>query len=315
MLKRLLKFILGIIIFFFILASVYIVSNWAADKSVSELQTKWAPPPSTFIDILGMKVHMRDEGPKNSLPPLVLIHGTASSLHTWDGWTEELKSSRRVIRFDIPAFGLTGPSPDHIYSMDSYTKFVIAILDRLQVKRSIIAGNSLGGNIAWYTALKHPDRFEKLILVDAGGYLTHSVSIPIGFRIARIPVLRNLVNNILPRSIVASSVRNTYGDPSKVTETQIDRYYDLTLREGNRKALGERFQQMRPGEMENRIHELNIPTLILWGGLDRLIPPVNAERFRKDISGSRVVIFDKLGHIPEEEDPKTTVNVVKDFIQ
>ncbi|TGJ99750.1 alpha/beta hydrolase [Leptospira semungkisensis] len=312
--KRLAKLTVGFLLFLLIVVAIYIGATWASDKPVSELQ-RWAAPPSTFIDVLGMKVHLRDEGPKTDPHPLVLIHGTASSLHTWDGWTENLRSSRRVIRFDMPAFGLTGPSPDHNYSMDRYAEFVMAVLDHLEIKRSIIAGNSLGGNIAWYTALKHPDRFEKLILVDSGGYKAVSLSVPIAFRIARIPILRNIANSILPRNIIASSLKNTYGDPSKVTEEQIDRYYDLALREGNRKALGERFQQMKPGEMEDRIRELRIPTLILWGKLDRLVPPENAERFHKDIPGSKLVFFDTLGHIPEEEDPVHTVEVVKDFIK
>ncbi|EQA43439.1 alpha/beta hydrolase family protein [Leptospira broomii serovar Hurstbridge str. 5399] len=315
MLKRIVKFTAGTLAILFFVIAVYVSMTWASDKPVSELQSKWAPTPSVFIEVMGMQAHVRDEGPREDRNPIVLIHGTASSLHTWDGWVRELKSSRRVIRFDLPGFGLTGPSPDNRYSLDLYSKFVISLLHKLEVKRSVIVGNSLGGSIAWYTALLHPIRFEKLILVDSSGYNYQSTSVPLAFRIAKIPILRNIANNVLPRSIVASSVKNTYGNPSKVTEEQIDRYYDLALREGNRKALTERFKQMPMGEMENRIHELNIPTLILWGNLDRLIPPSNAERFHKDIAKSKLVIFNELGHIPQEEDPLNTVKAVKEFIR
>ncbi|WP_246028080.1 alpha/beta fold hydrolase [Leptospira fletcheri] len=315
MLKRVFKLTLGFLSLLFVLFLFGIIITWAPDKTVAELQPKWAPLPSVFVDTMGMKVHLRDEGPRTDPNPIVLIHGTASSLHTWDGWVEELKSTRRVVRFDLPGFGLTGPSPNGDYSMDLYVKFVISILDKLEIKHAVIAGNSLGGNITWFTALNHPKYFEKLILVDASGYHFQSTSVPIGFRIARIPLLRNLVSNVLPRFIISSSVKNTYGDPSKVTETQIDRYYDLTLREGNRKALVQRFQQMTPGMHEDKIRELHIPTLILWGGKDRLIPPEYAEKFHEDIQGSKLVVFENLGHIPQEESPKETLQVFQEFMK
>ena len=119
----------------------------------------------------------------------------------------------------------------------------------------------------------------------------------------------------LPRRVIESSVRNVYGDPDKVTADLVDRYYELTLREGNRRALGERFKQSAGAADESgRIAELKMPALILWGGRDRLIVPEDAERFHHDIAGSRVVMFDDLGHVPQEEDPAKTVAAVKAFI-
>jgi pimeloyl-ACP methyl ester carboxylesterase len=94
----------------------------------------------------------------------------------------------------------------------------------------------------------------------------------------------------------------------------IDRYVAITLREGNRHALVERFQQAPPGEMAGRIPEVKVPTLILWGGRDRLIPPEMAERFHRDITGSHLRIFDDLGHVPQEEAPARTVAAVKQFV-
>jgi pimeloyl-ACP methyl ester carboxylesterase len=141
-----------------------------------------------------------------------------------------------------------------------------------------------------------------------------STSVPIGFRIARTPGLNRLMSNILPRRLIESSVRNVYGDPSKVTPELVDRYYELTLREGNRRAIAERFKQVQPGAMAQRIRDVKVPTLILWGGRDRLIPPINAEHFRRDIAGSRLVMFDDLGHVPHEEDPVRTAAAVKEFL-
>ena len=297
-----------------VLAST-VALTWAPDRPVSELQARWATPPSVFVDVAGMKVHLRDEGPPDDPSPIVLIHGTSASLHTWDGWADALKSKRRVIRFDLPGFGLTGPSPDGAYTMESYVRFVTAVLDKLGVQRCVLAGNSLGGNVAWKTALALPQRVEKLILVDAAGYPLQPTSVPIGFRVARIPVLNQLLRFTLARSVVESSVRNVYGDPAKVTPALVDRYYELTLREGNRAALVQRLKEsLGTEESAARIKTLKVPTLILWGGRDRLIPPDNAARFHRDIAGSELEIFDVLGHVPHEEDAERTVASVMRFL-
>jgi len=285
------------------------------DQPVSALQAKWAPPPSQFIAVRGMQLHLRDEGPRDDPRPIVLLHGTGASLHTWDGWTRELARERRVIRFDLPGFGLTGPSPDGVYTIESYVDTVLAVADALHVQRFVLAGNSLGGYVAWATTVLHPGRVDRLILVDAAGYPFQSQSIPLAFRIARTPVLNRLVRDVLPRGIVASSLRDVYGDPSRVTPDLVDRYFDLATRAGNRAALVARFDQTTPGSLAERVPEIQVPTLILWGGRDRLIPLENGERFARDIQGSRLVVFDALGHVPHEEDPARTLAAVLPFLQ
>ena len=284
------------------------------DQPVSALQAKWAPPPSQFIAVRGMQLHLRDEGPRDDPVPIVLLHGTGASLHTWDGWTRELARERRVIRFDLPGFGLTGPSPDGVYTIESYVDTVLALADTLGVQRFIVAGNSLGGYVAWATAVLHPERVDRLILVDAAGYPFRSQSIPLAFRIARTPVLNVLMRDVLPRSVVAASLRNVYGDPTRVTPALVDRYFDLATRAGNRAALVARFDQTTPGSLAERVPEIRVPTLILWGGKDRLIPLEFGARFARDIQGSRLVVFDTLGHVPHEEDPARTVAAVLPFI-
>ena len=284
------------------------------DCTVESLLPRWAPPPSAFISLKGQSVHYRDEGPRDDPLPLVLVHGTSASLHTWEGWVAALKSERRVISFDLPGFGLTGPSASGDYRDETYAHFVLELLDELKVRRFAIGGNSLGGEVAWRTALAAPARVERLILVDAAGYAYQPKSVPIGFRIARIPLLNRIGDILLPRSLVEASVLKVYGDPSRVTPALVDRYFELTLREGNRRALGQRFQQMALGADAARIRELKLPTLILWGARDELNPAENARRFQADIAGSRLVMFDELGHVPHEEDPARTVAAVKQFL-
>ena len=291
----------------------------APDRPAESLVARWAPPPSDFIEVKGQVVHLRDEGPRGDPLPLVLLHGTSASLHTWDGWVAAIRPWRRVIRFDLPGFGLTGPFAGSYarddYRGDTYARFVIDMLDALQVPRAVIGGNSLGGEVAWRVATLAPARIERLILVDASGYRFEPESVPLGFRIARVPVLNRLGEHLLPRALVAASVAAVYGDPTRVTEALVDRYFELTLREGNRRALGLRMQQLDPGDDAARLRTLAVPTLVLWGGRDRLIPLATAARFAADIRGARLVTFPDLGHVPQEEDPPRTVQPVLEFLE
>jgi pimeloyl-ACP methyl ester carboxylesterase len=286
----------------------------AGDRSVEELSPRWAKEPSQFIKVAGMNIHFRDEGPKTDKDPIVLIHGTSASLHTWDGWVEALKTQHRVIRFDLPAFGLTGPDPKNNYTIERYAEVVISVLDKLKVKKAILAGNSLGGYVSWATAVFYPKRVTKLILVDASGYFFEPESIPIAFRLSQNPITSLLLEKILPRSVVEKSVKNVYGNPDLVTAELVDRYYDLTLRKGNRGALKERFDQLQPGVIADKIKTINIPTLIIWGKKDKLIPLKFGTKFKEEIKNSQLVIFDELGHVPHEENPQSTVEAVKNFL-
>jgi pimeloyl-ACP methyl ester carboxylesterase len=291
-----------------------VVTSWAPDRPASALAARWAPPPSKFVQIAGMSVHLRDEGPANDPVPIVLIHGMSASLHTWEGWAQALRGAHRVVSFDLPGFGLTGPSPSGDYGSEANVRFMRSLLNRLDIQRAVLVGNSLGGNIALQTAFALPDRVEKLVLIDSGGYPSASESVPIGFRIARIPVLNRFMESLLPRVFIEASLHSVYGDPAKVTSALVDRYFDLTLREGNRHALIRRFEQTDFGGDAARIATLKIPTLIIWGGRDRLIPLDIASRFHRDIAGSELVVFDDLGHVPQEEDPVRSVAAMEKFL-
>ena len=301
--------------------------SWEADRPLEVLKARWAAVDtgSKFVDVRGMQVHVRHEGPRNELAPIVLLHGTGASLHTWDGWAAELAQTRRVIRFDLPGFGLTGPysgawlqEDGGRYSLVNYAKFVTATLDALGVTQPVVlAGNSLGGTIAWetvdYLRASAPQRVAKLILVDSAGYDFKAIDMPMAFEAAQVALLAPITENTLPRWLIARDVRSVYGQPDLVTKELVDRYFDLALREGNRRALGLRMREPRAIAIE-RIAQIKQPTLIIWGGQDRLIPPSNAALFAKDIKGSKLVMFDKLGHVPHEEDAVQTVAAVQAFL-
>jgi len=309
LLRTLLLLLAGLVFFFF--AGLF--ATWAPDKTVQELQPLWAQPPSRFVAMDGLTVHLRDEGPRDDPAPIVLLHGTSDSLHTWDGWTEVLRKDRRVVRFDLPGFGLTGPNRAGDYSIDAYVRFVVSVLDQLGIGQCVLGGNSLGGQIAWQTALAVPARVKQLILVDAGGYPAPPQAVPLAFRLARIGLFGSALEHVLPRGLVQSSVINVYGDSARVTPQLVDRYYDMALRTGNRRALAQ-ILAVTPVDGSARIRELVLPTLVMWGARDRLIPVQSGQRFARDIAGARLIVFDDLGHLPHQEDPVRTVIEVRRFL-
>jgi pimeloyl-ACP methyl ester carboxylesterase len=312
------RFALRLVGLLLIASALAVALSRAPDRPVQTLVARWAPPPSDFLLVKGQLVHWRDEGPRGDPLPILLLHGTSSSLHTWEGWVATLRKTRRVITFDLPGFGLTGPfagsyAPDD-YRGDTSARFVLDLMDALNLSRVAIGGNSLGGEIAWRAVTLAPARFERLILVDAAGYAFTPGRVPLGFLVASVPLLNRIGEHLLPRALVAHSVASVYGDPSRVTDTLVDRHFELTLREGNRRALGQRMQQLELGVHAERIKTITTPTLILWGGRDRLIPPDTARRFAADIRASHVVMFDSLGHVPHEEDPALTLAPVLEFL-
>lgn len=311
-LGRVLRGLLGIVL---VVVGVGIASIWAPDRPSAALEPRWAMPPSTWLELDGLRVHVRDEGPRDDPQPLVLLHGTSASLHTWEGWASALRGQRRVVRFDLPGFGLTGPLPSPArYDFETYVRMVLGVLDALHLERVVLAGNSFGGNIAWEVAAAAPDRVGGLILVDSAGFPPSATSIPLGFRLARTPVVRDLMEYVLPRSVVTSSLRNVYGDPSRVTPELVDRYYELTLRAGNRAALPRRLAEAPAGQRTHLLAQIRAPTLIVWGERDRLIPPSDAQLFARALPGAELHVLPGLGHVPHEEDPATTSALVLPFL-
>jgi pimeloyl-ACP methyl ester carboxylesterase len=278
------------------------------DRPAAELEARYASPPSRFIAVDGMRVHYRDRG---AGPAIVLLHGSSSSLFTWEGWADALSPEHRVVSLDLPGHGLTGPDPAGRYSLSDMAAFVDHFASALGLEHFSLAGNSMGGGVAWHYALAHPEKLDRLILVDAYAYPQPP---PAMMKLFTVPVVGRLATWITPRFAVARSVRDVYGDPSRVTDEGIDRYYELLLREGNREATRERLSGRHDDGLTARLGEIHVPTLILWGSLDRWILPPNGERLAHDLPGARLVTLDGLGHVPMEEDPARSVAPVVAFL-
>jgi pimeloyl-ACP methyl ester carboxylesterase len=285
------------------------VLGFRFDRNPTVLEAKYATPPSKFVDVGGVRIHYRDRG---SGPAIVLLHGSNSSLFTWEGWADTLAKDHRVVTLDLPGHGLTGPDPKARYSASEMAELVADFTRGIGLERFVLGGNSMGGNVSWHLAILHPERVERLVLVDSAG-LPREEPKPFGFRLTSSPIFGPIVRWETPRFMVASSLRDAYGDPSRVHDDLVDRYYDMMLRDGNRPATVERFSRPED-DMPARLGEIRVPTLILWGVKDRWILPKYGEQFRTRISGSQLVVLEGLGHVPMEEDPETSVAAVKEFL-
>lgn len=280
------------------------------DTDAAAMRTKYGGPPSQFVDIGGgVTVHLRDEGPKDA-PAILLLHGSNADLHTWEPWAAALKGQYRVIRFDQVGHGLTGPDPQHDYSRANYVADILAVADKLGLKQFILGGNSMGGKHALAFAVAHPERVKGLVLVDASGGPMLKLDTKtdegedsgnIGFAIAQTPGVNLLIEQITPRSLIAQSLEQSVSVKSIVTEPMIDRYWELLRYPGNRRATLKRFGVPYDPLSEAEIAAVTAPTLILWGEEDRLIPVEAGRWLAKTLPSNRLVIYPKVGHLPQEE--------------
>lgn len=284
-----------------------------SDIPLEKLKETYANQTSKFIEIDGMQVHYRDEGIGT---PIVLIHGTASSLHTWEDWTQELVKNYRVIRMDLPAFGLTGANASRDYSIENYTLFLNEFLSKLQLESFYLVGNSLGGNIAWSYAADYPEKVKKLVLIDASGLPTNKDQ-PWIFKLAKTPIINSLFLVLTPKAVIEKNLEQVYEDDAKITDELILRYHQLALRTGNRQAFIDRAKtDFRLGASANieKLKSIQTKTLLLWGAEDQWIPLDNGIRMQKLITNSSLVVIENSGHVPMEENPQESLNLFFDFI-
>jgi pimeloyl-ACP methyl ester carboxylesterase len=303
--KHIKKRYVGIIMLFILGIFLY-----SPDIPLDELKKTYTNQFSKFIEIEGMNVHYRDEGEGEVI---LLIHGTGASLHTWDKWTNELKKKYRVVRLDLPAYGLTGPHPQNKYSIPDYSNFLDSFTESLGIENFILAGNSLGGAIAWYYASEYKDKVKLLSLLNPGGFSKKNDDSPLVFKLARAPIIKDILRYVTPRFFVKNTMKEVYYDKSKLTNNKIDTYRDMILRENNRESFITR-SALKPKDYTARLQLITAPTQILWGNEDAWIPVENAVLFEKFIPITRVDIMKKTGHIPMEERPFESLELLYNFI-
>ena len=285
------------------------------DLDPADLQAKYANSASQFIDVGGgLLVHARDEG-KGDGPILVLLHGSNASLQTWEPWVKRLGMKYRVISLDQIGHGLTGPNPSDDYSTAAFVNTLDRALAKIGVDHFALAGNSMGGAVAWNYALAHPDKVNALILVDSGGAPeVKTKSLPIGFRIAMMPGVNGVAEVITPRFLVERSLHQSLSNQSIIDERMIDRYWELLLYPGNRRATIMRFSAKRTPPDPAALRKLPMPVLILWGEEDKLIPVASAHWFAKALPQAKLIIYPGIGHAPMEEAAEQSAGDVDAFL-
>jgi pimeloyl-ACP methyl ester carboxylesterase len=290
---------------------------WAHTPNMpAELLTeRYAGPQSFFLDVGGVRTHVRDTGPPAGNPdaiPLILIHGSLESLHIWDGWAQALAPRARVITVDLPGHCLTGTWERDEYTIDAYADFIEVLADTLHLDRFALGGHSMGGAAAWSFAATRPERVSQLILVDSSGY-PGTGGVPLSIRIARLPVIGGIGIYFKPDLLARRTLLDVYADPAFVTPERVQRYAELQRFPGNRPATLQRARHQEPLD-PTPLKRLDVPTLIIWGAQDRWVPVADAFRFQGDIKGAQLAIFEKAGHDPMEEEPQATAAAVAAFL-
>ncbi|MDT5069702.1 MAG: hypothetical protein QOK02_5857 [Mycobacterium sp.] len=258
---------------------------------------------SQFVDVDALRLHYKRAGRG---PSLLLLHGTTSSLEHFDRATAILQESFDVIRPDLPGFGLTGPQPHGDYRVRTYAATMAHFMEQLNIARYAVAGNSLGGNVAWNLALDFPTHLRALILVNATGY--PEKSLPVGMRLARNPLVRPLMRAWMPRRMVERGLRQAVGPHSTIVDdAMVTRVHHLWNQPGNRSAFVDFVNTDQP-DRSSEIVNVTVPTLVLRSA------GIDGQHFASDIPGSREAIHPDGGHLLPEEDPVWFADQVTTFL-
>lgn len=294
-----------------VLLAVIATWLWTPDKSRAELEARYLALPSDYLDVAGLRLHVRDTGSR-AAPAVILLHGLGASLHTWEPWAQALSASQRVIRYDLPGFGLTGPDPTGTYTDARGLQVLVALMDKLGLERASLIGNSMGGRLAWAFAAKHPARVAKLVLISPDGF--ESPGYAYG-KAATVPAVVKLMQYTLPKSMLRMSLAPAYADPARLSDAAVSRYYDLLLGPKVRGAMIARMEQTILEHPEPWLRAIKAPTLLVWGDKDAMIPISNAADYLRAIPGSELAQLPGLGHVPHEEEPDTSLAPVQAFLR
>jgi pimeloyl-ACP methyl ester carboxylesterase len=284
---------------------------WTPDLPREQLHKHYLSAPGDLRTVDPWALHVRDTGPR-AAPVVVMLHGFGSSLHTWDVWAEGLSATHRVIRIDLPGSGLSPPDPAHDYSDARSVQMLLRLLDDSGVARASWVGHSMGGRIAWTLAARYPERVDRLVLVAPDGFASS------GFEYGKpieVSATLGLMRHVLPKPLLRMNLQAAYAQPDSLSDALIDRYHDLLRAPGARQAMLERLSQTVLQEPGPLLRQIKAPTLLVWGEADAMIPFGNARDYLQAIPGSRLVSWPAVGHVPQEEAARASLQAVADFLR
>ncbi len=299
-----------------LMSALVLVLFWSPDLEKSAITEKYSYKDSLFLALnADNQIHYRDIGNK-SAPTLVLIHGTSSSLHTWEPIADKLKENFRLVMLDLPGHGLTGASTDRDYSRRAFVKSILSVLDHLNIASATLVGNSLGGAVSWQAALEASDRVDSLILLaPAGAKRNQPSKSNIGFKILANGLGQRLLKKITPRFIIERSLIQTVKDKNLVTDKMVTRYWELLKMKGNRQAMIDLVKSKQDSGNLALSEPLSTPALIIWGQNDELLPVDMIRQFEKVLIDNQSHILPNIGHLPQEEAVDTVAELILTFCQ
>jgi pimeloyl-ACP methyl ester carboxylesterase len=283
---------------------------WTPDLERAELEKRYVASSPQMLDVDGLKVHYKETGPQ-AAPALLLMHGFGSSLQAWDDWSLKLEQKYRVIRLDLPGFGLTGASPANDYSEEKDLAILTHFADKLGLEKFSIIGHSMGGKMAWTLAASQPERVQALVLMAPDGFPEAK---DFGTKPYEVPAVTGLIKYFLPKYLVRKSIEPAFAEADALSDARVNRYYDMLRAPGVRAAILERSNQTIYTDPVPRLKAIKAPTLLIWGEQDQMIPSTNAKSYANVLSNSTTVLVPKLGHLLQEEQPEKGLTAVMQFL-
>ncbi|MBX7218613.1 MAG: alpha/beta hydrolase [Blastocatellia bacterium] len=272
---------------------------------------------SNFAVVDGVRLHFQERGARNN-ETIVLLHGFASSNYTWkDCFAPLVEAGYHVIAPDLKGFGFSEKPADNRYHIQDQAHLIIGLLDHLGVERAVFCGNSYGGGTSLACALMHPQRVRGLILVDAAFNDVPITQKPYGLSLllARTWGLGEVGAPLLlgSKAFIRNGLRGMFHDKSAVTEERV-RAYHRPLRSSNcQQAILAASRQWDLNWIESELGDVHVPTLVLWGEFDPVIPLTQGARLHLSVPNSEFIVIPECGHLPQEEQPETTAEIMIDF--
>ena len=283
---------------------------WTPDLERAELEKRYVASKPQIIEVDGLQVHYKATGPEGA-PALLLLHGFGSSLQAWDDWSVKLEQKYRVIRLDLPGFGLTGASPTNDYSEEKDLATLTHFADKLGLEKFSVMGHSMGGKMAWSLAASQPERVQALVLMAPDGFPETK---DIGTKPYEVPAVMGLIKYVFPKYLVRKSIEPAFSDADALNDALVNRYFDMLRAPGVRGAILNRSNQTIYTDPVPRLKAIKAPTLLIWGEQDQMIPSTNAQCYANVLSNSTTVIVPKLGHLLQEEQPEKGLTAVMQFL-
>ena len=269
------------------------------------------------FDYQGLKINYYEAGQGS---PLILLHGFGASAYTWRLLGPALAADHRVFTLDLKGHGLSDKPRDGKYAVSDQADLVTAFIRDRKLKDLVLIGNSMGGAVALLTYFElraeTPVPIKALVLIDSAGY---PQKMPWFIRLARIPLLSSLGSKLLsPRFVTGMVLRKCYYNHDKITDEMIDAYAYYGSLPGAAAAVRQTALQIIPPDMEAmiaRYKKIRVPTLIIWGQEDQVVPLEGGRNFKRDIPDAELAILPRCGHIPQEEEPLETRRLIQDFLK